>query len=284
MLVTCPRCFATYNVPEARLGNAVRKVRCSDCRFEWSETPPPQEAIAGLAPEPMPDFSSFAPPVAGSASDYVPPPVETAPAKTVRRDPRKTQAPARDYTNAALWTVFLLVTGLSLLVLLREPLGKATPWLTDFYETIGLPVEGPNEWFAFKGIVLEKTEADGQTVLIVRGQVHNQSRHARNVPPLRLFWREKGGNIGPSSILQARPEYLAPGEAARFSGDLIGVDASAGGEVKVTFVGKDEDTATAVPAKPAAAGDKPVAPHHSEPPATPAQEDRHAPEQTPHGH
>lgn len=282
MIVTCPRCFATYNVPDTLLAAAPRKVRCSDCRFEWQESPPPQEAIAALAPEPLPQsIDEFAP-----HSQPQPPPMELLPEpvppapKPVRRDPRKTQAPAKDYTNAALWSLFLIVTFICAVVLLRDVIGKSAPVITDFYERIGLPVEGPEDWFAFKGIVLEKTEADGQTVLIVRGQVHNQSRRMRTVPGLRLFWREKGGNIGPVSILQARPEQLAPGENARFSGDLVGVDASAGGEVKVTFVSAKDAPPTALASKPATTEKSaPVTSEHTAP-----HEEPHAPAEATSGH
>ena len=275
MIITCPRCFATYNVPDTFAQVGGRKVRCSDCKFTWTETPPPQDAIAALAPEPEPAADTQA----SSFADMVtsPPPVaeEPKPRPVVRRGSNRPPAPKRDMGMMVAWGLFGITALACALVLLRGPLGKSAHFMTDLYEDIGLPVETPDDWFRFENISLEKSVADGQTVLLVRGQVVNQSRRLREVPQLKLFWLDKSGQEGPMTLLQARPAEIEPDESARFNGELVGVDASAGGEVKVTFIGPDaHETGDTPPAEGAGHEDTShaAAPHEAPAHETPAHE------------
>lgn len=286
MILTCPRCFATYNVPDAVLTGQGRKVRCSSCHFEWTEQPPPHAAIAGLAPEPV--FTPEPAPHVAPVAEPAPPPRRSAPL------PKK--AAGAGFSLKKLGSgVALLVLGVAVLgagvVLLRERLGHMSPVMADFYEDIGLPVEGPAEWFRFEGVKLEKSEADGQLVFAVHGQVINQSRRTRTLPPLRLYWLSSRQESGPETIIKADVLQLAPGQSAGFGGQLVGVDASLGGEIKVNFKQQDEAAAAhdAVPAHEAAAAHdaappahepahtavaKPTSPHE---PAAPAHEPAAAP-------
>lgn len=47
MRIVCPSCEATYNVPDATLGSAVRQVRCARCSTVWQvdQTPGPADPI-----------------------------------------------------------------------------------------------------------------------------------------------------------------------------------------------------------------------------------------------
>lgn len=219
----------------------------------------PQEAVAAFAP----------PPESASATipDFVVPDLPTTPAEPKAKPVRRGRMPAeksKGLSTAAAWSFFALATLACALVLLREPLGHKALWLTDLYEAIGLPVEGPNDWFKFDGVALERNEVDGQINLLVRGKVINTSRKAREVPQLKLYWRQKSGELGPETVLQARPAKIAVGDAARFSGELRGVEAALGGEVKVTFVDAKGKAAPAASAEHAAAP-------HAAPAAAPAE-------------
>jgi len=105
--------------------------------------------------------------------------------------------------------------------------------------------------------------------------VVNQSRRLREVPQLKLFWLDKSGQEGPMTLLQARPAEIEPDESARFNGELVGVDASAGGEVKVTFIGPDaHETGDTPPAEGAGHEDTShaAAPHEAPAHEAPAHE------------
>lgn len=252
MIITCPRCFATYNVPDAALARGNLAVRCSSCKFEWHEAPPPASAIAAMAPDPA---------LAGRAGTFMPSTIEDIPLAGRSHSPEPQQpegpapaaAPVRHKPAAIpakavvpkapsqlgrnlLWGLAILVTLACLLALLREPLGRSSAAMADFYEKIGLPVEGPEDWFRFEGVRLEKSEQGSQLVFSVHGRIINQSRHERELPLLKLFWRSSRGSIGPMVVLKADTQSLAAGAATAFNGELKGVDASNGGEVKVTFL------------------------------------------------
>jgi predicted Zn finger-like uncharacterized protein len=59
MRITCPSCHATYEVPNALLGDGARKVRCARCAFEWVPQPaagPPTSPSEPPAPRARPDL------------------------------------------------------------------------------------------------------------------------------------------------------------------------------------------------------------------------------------
>lgn len=302
MIVTCPRCFATYNVPDAALAAGPRQMRCSDCKFEWTETPLPQEAIAALAPDPVPEpapVDSFAaeldalqgmkselasePGVESVAASFAPShaqvevPVEEAPAPVRRSSPPPKKAERKLGSNAVAVAVLLVAIAVSALVLVRQPLGKASPMFADLYEMVGLPVEGPADWFSFEGVKLEKSEAEGKLIFTLHGNLKNQSRHPRPVPALYVYWRSKDGQIGPLKKIVPGFEALKPNQQMVFSETLVGVDASVGGEVKITFTSPEAATA-----KPEAAAAHEPAPAHKE--TAPAHEEApsHAPDPAAH--
>lgn len=267
MIVTCPRCFATYNVPEAALAVPGRFVRCSSCRFEWSETPLPAQAIAGLAPQAADGSLSSAmedlPPIVNPHETMrSPTPTGAAPAEdpylrrrslpaaTSPAAPVKRTNPLKAMGTGMAWVVFIVATLASLLVLLREPLGKRSTFLADFYEDVGLPIEGPDDWFRFEGVGLEKSESGTQLVLTVHGRIVNQSRRARDLPLLNVFWRSASGVIGPVATVKPTMDRLDINSASTFSGVLQGVNASGGGEVKVTFTAPQTGGTHTPPATP----------------------------------
>ena len=75
MRITCPSCQATYEVPDAMLGAAARKVRCARCAFEWQPEP------AAAAPP--------TPPAAPAPAE----PAEPDPPLRLRSEPRSERPP-----------------------------------------------------------------------------------------------------------------------------------------------------------------------------------------------
>lgn len=286
MIITCPRCFTTYDVPDAAI-SAGKMVRCSGCRFEWQESPVPTEALAGLAPEPeiQPAPAPAAAPEPAPSAPPPPPvadPVPAAPAKplfTVTAAPAAPAGPgvAKRLGTGAAWLVFALATLGCILVLFREPLGHRSLALTDMYESIGLPIEGPNQWFRFENVQLEKSEADNRTVFNVHGVIVNQSRRERPLPPLKLFWRSQAGTVGPMVVITAENQSLIVGAKTAFFGELRNVDASTGGEVKITFL-TDREAATL---KPGEVADPMFRPAHPPAPAAMPAASHEAPHSAP---
>ncbi|MEM8790275.1 MAG: zinc-ribbon domain-containing protein [Pseudomonadota bacterium] len=81
--ITCPKCDASYNVPDSALGTKGRKVSCAKCGFEWRAMPPQAEEAAPseAAPEPV-------------EPQVAEPPVASEEAPAVSEGPAAPEAPA----------------------------------------------------------------------------------------------------------------------------------------------------------------------------------------------
>lgn len=235
MIITCPRCLAAYTVPDSALGTQGRKVRCSSCHFEWQEASPPQNAIANLAPQRAP----------------APPPPAAAPPST-RTEARKPKPPApvkakseTSSSPAAVIAFVILAALLAGLVMMRNSISSAVPAMEAVYESVGLPVGSPAEWFVISGKGVESAEDGNRFTLTVHGDVENVSKRPRDLPPVRISWISKDGQVGAVTTVRASPEHLEPGEKATFTGTLRRVDTSLGGEVRmVPWLGSEDMVVT----------------------------------------
>lgn len=233
MIITCPRCLAAYTVPDSALGTQGRKVRCSSCHFEWQEASPPQNAIANLAPQRAP-----APPAAAT------PPAKVEPKKPKPPTPVKAKSEASS-SPAAVIAFVILAALLAGLVMMRNSISSAFPALETAYESIGLPVGSPAEWFVISGKGIESAEDGNRFTLTVHGDVNNVSKRPRDLPPVRISWISKDGQVGATTTVRASPEHLEPGEKATFTGTLRRVDTSLGGEVRmVPWLGSEDMVVT----------------------------------------
>lgn len=273
MIITCPRCLATYNVPATALGAEGRNVRCTSCSFEWHEAPMPQVAIANLAPK------ATAP--APATPHHTPAPAVPRTAEATVKKPKASSVAAvkpKSTTPKATAVISLAVVATVLAggLLLRNTISTMIPAMEGVYESIGLPVGSPAEWFRIDGKGVESAEDGDRFTLTVHGEINNISKRPRTLTPIRITWVGKDGQVGASTTVAPATERLAPGEKAGFVGILNRVDTSLGGEIRmVPWLG-----ASNVVVKPS----DQVEPNHliAAPPhaATPAQNHGAAPAQT----
>ena len=259
MIITCPRCLAAYTVPDSALGARGRKVRCSSCHFEWQEASPPQNAIANLAPQRTPAPSAGTAPPAKTESKKPKPPTPVKPKSETSSSP------------AAVIAFVILAALLAGLVMMRNSISNAVPAMEAIYESVGLPVGSPAEWFVISGKGVESAEDGNRFTLTVHGEIDNVSKRSRDLPPVRISWISKDGQVGASTTVRASPEHLEPGEKATFSGTLRRVDTSLGGEVRmVPWLGSEDMVVTPEmeAAKPAHAAAPHSAPAPSHEPTT----------------
>lgn len=252
MIITCPRCLAAYTVPDSALGAQGRKVRCSSCHFEWQEASPPQNAIANLAPQRAPAPSAGTAPPAKTESKKPKPPAPVKPKSEASSSP------------AAVIAFVILAALLAGLVMMRNSISNAIPAMEAIYESVGLPVGSPAEWFVISGKGVESAEDGNRFTLTVHGDVENVSKRPRDLPPVRISWISKDGQVGAVTTVRASPEHLEPGGKATFTGTLRRVDTSLGGEVRmVPWLGSEDMVVT-----PEMEADKPA--HAAAPHSAPA--------------
>lgn len=281
MIITCPRCLATYNVPATALGAEGRNVRCTSCSFEWHEAPMPQDAIANLAPK---TTATTAP--APATPHPMPEPTAPRAAETSAKKPKISSAAAAKPKSTApkataVISLAVVATLLAGGLLLRNTISTMIPAMEGVYESIGLPVGSPAEWFRIDGKGVESAEDGDRFTLTVHGEINNISKRPRTLTPIRITWVGKDGQVGASTTVAPATERLAPGEKAGFVGILNRVDTSLGGEIRmVPWLGASD--VVVKPADQTEPNHLIAAPPHAATPhaATPAQNHGAAPAQT----
>lgn len=155
-------------------------------------------------------------------------PVPTGSADPVRAGERPPVEARTKRRHTAGW----LSLGLFLLVVLfggwigREQIVAAWPDAARVYSFLGIPPVEPAPIFALRDM-RASWSADGRAVL-VEGRVVNQSEGQQELPAIRLVLRDAAGEPLQEVVMRAAQEQapgglLAPGGAARISGEVEGV-------------------------------------------------------------
>jgi predicted Zn finger-like uncharacterized protein len=191
MILTCSKCATRYHVDPAGLGPEGRVVRCAGCGHRWTAKPPAD------APKPL---------------DPMPP----AAAAT-----RKTAAPRRSSPRIVAW----LVAGLVVLVAASAVIGRNEvvarfPAAAKIYETLWLPVAAQGG-LEFEQVTSKQLMEGGVTVLVVEGEIVNQSEVARSVPPIRVMLLDDGGRQLQGETFSSKDASLGAGAKTTFTGRLV---------------------------------------------------------------
>ena len=251
MILVCPSCSTRYLLSSSAIGADGRDVRCAKCAHQWFQAgdqdmpppaplseedfeladsveldpaldPPPEPAPEPLAEEPIPESVKPLPEgsnVPAYAADVI------APQSNL-------QAQMSGY-GAAL---FIFLTLLSAMFVMKEKIVLAWPPLAMVYELAGMPIEIKGE-----GLVMETLSADlmkdekDQDVLVLSGRVINLTDHSIKVPPMMAVLRSTNGEDGERWLIEAPVDQVEPGASFAFKSDYAGVPKGIG-SVNLTFV------------------------------------------------
>ena len=138
MRVSCPNCAAAYEIPDAVLALAARRLRCARCDHEWTPELPSRLPRADSA-EPPPSFIAASPAVTSAPAATPAPLVATPPltadrAPVVRTDRRATRLTVIAWALSLLVLVGLAVSG----YLFRDQVKSAWPPSRLVYAALGL--------------------------------------------------------------------------------------------------------------------------------------------------
>ena len=236
MILTCPACSTRYTVDAAKFPAAGRTVRCAKCAHSWHEPGPAPE------PEPAPEMTRDAVPVAPMPSAAVPAPEPDeifAPAAGTRAYAPPSQVPEEKPRGQALQTI-AVVAGWSFLIVVvlligysavryRQDIASVWPQSAGVYSGIGLPVTASG--IDFRDVAYRREAEDGQTVLVVTGQIVNTAKRELPVPQtVRVglndadnreiyHWTFKpdAATLQPGAMLPFRTRLSSPPPGARFA-------------------------------------------------------------------
>jgi len=237
MILTCPACNTRYTVDAAKFPSAGRTVRCAKCGHSWHAPGPEPEA----APEPVPvaeadaPLPTFASPAVPAGADEI-----FAPASATRAYAPPAQSPPADKPRGqALQTAAVVAgwLGLVAVVLLigysavryRQDIASVWPQSAGVYSGIGLPVTASG--IDFRDVAYRREAEDGQTVLVVTGQIVNTGKRELPVPQTvrvglndadnrELYhWTFKpdATTLQPGASLPFRTRLSSPPPGARFA-------------------------------------------------------------------
>ncbi|HAU29247.1 MAG TPA: hypothetical protein DCW68_03945 [Rhodospirillaceae bacterium] len=211
MILTCPACGAKFNLDDALMPAAGRKVRCGKCAHVWLAMPvSPVEAV--------PEAVVVERPIPGTLRPEPAP--ETTERKVVKARLQEDRQPV--HFGQALMTLLTFIAAIvAILYFLREQVIMVFPPAETLYERVGVPV-GP----VWKGLSIINVSANavpdarGASVTI-SGEVVNHS--GRSVQRPRLLGTLSGGEAPVAFSIPMQPGMIAPGAHEVFSRTLAGV-------------------------------------------------------------
>lgn len=211
MLLTCPKCAATYDVPDNAIGPNGRKIRCRACETSWQE--PPRSAVT--PPPPL-----------------QPPPTIPEPIKAER-------VPEDDVPAHQRWRGPWLLLAL---VVLAVALGVAAAVLAFGSQQVasrlglagnrvplGIAITRQPDWRQIGG---------GGQLFAVSGRIWNPTGQEQVVPDIRAELKDRQGHSLYSWTITRPVPRLAPGQSALFDGAAVDVP-PASANISVSFAGTD---------------------------------------------
>ena len=201
MILTCPSCTTRYMVDPANLGAEGRYVRCGKCSHTWRQAPPP-DAPPQIDPIPI------------SIEPRPIPPGSNLPA--FRPKPKE---PSHAWGWAILVLVVAAIVGGGILA--RTQIVSAWPPAARIYALFeSKPKEAPSG-LSVVNVASRRSVENGVQVLVVEGEVANNSREALAVPPLMGVLRNAEQRDLQHWTFNASEPKLLPGEVAKFSTTLL---------------------------------------------------------------
>jgi predicted Zn finger-like uncharacterized protein len=195
MILTCSQCATRYHVDPESLGSEGRVVRCAGCGHRWTAMPPAD------APKAL-EIKAPSPTAAG-------------------RSAAKATAARRSSFRIVAWLACALV----ILVVASAAIGRNEiaayfPASASIYRSLGLPVT-VRLGLEFEEVTSERLVEGGLSVLVVEGEIVNQSEQTRSVPPIRVTLLDGGGRQLQHEILNSKDLSLDAGGKTTFSGRLV---------------------------------------------------------------
>ena len=202
MIATCPACSTRYLVDPRALGPTGRTVRCANCAHTWHQDPAEDQPQRVDLPPPEP------PPVA----PVIPP-----------REGARVQLPAvsapRRRVPALGWAAYVIVlAGLVAggLWWTREQVVSRFPVAARYYQMLGIPVETAQGSFDFHNVTPTRDTENGLPTLVIKGDVVNVSKVARQVPKLKVTLLDGNNHELQSWEFTVSDDRLLPGASAPF--------------------------------------------------------------------
>jgi predicted Zn finger-like uncharacterized protein len=192
MILTCSKCATRYHVDPASLGSEGRVVRCAGCGHRWLAKPPAD------APKVL--------------ELKTPSPAAWRAAAAARR---------RSSPPIVAWLIgALLILVVASAAIGRNEIVARFPESATIYRALRLPL-AVRPGLEFGEVTSDRVVEGGVAVLVFEGEIVNQSKEPRHVPPIRVILLDDGGRQLQREIFSSKDASLDAGAKTTFSGRLI---------------------------------------------------------------
>jgi len=192
MILTCSKCATRYHVDPAGLGAEGRTVRCAGCGHRWTAKPPADAPkVLELKTPSTAAWRAAAAAKRGKTRRLVP------------------------------WLIAVLVV----LVLAGALIGRneivaSFPESAVIYRALRLPL-AVQPGLEFGEVNPYRVVEGGVAVLVFEGEIVNQSKELRHVPPIRVILLDEGGRQLQGETFSSKDAAVDAGGKTTFSGRLV---------------------------------------------------------------
>jgi predicted Zn finger-like uncharacterized protein len=192
VILTCSKCATRYHVDPTSLGAEGRVVRCAGCGHRWTAKPPADAPKVLELKTP----STAAWRAAAAA--------------------KRSSSPRRIAWLVAALVVLVLASG----VIGRDKIVASFPESAPIYRALGLPL-AVQPGLEFGQVNSDRVVEGGVAVLVFEGEIVNQSKELRHVPPIRVILLDEGGRQLQRETFSSKDASLDAGGKTTFSGRLV---------------------------------------------------------------
>jgi predicted Zn finger-like uncharacterized protein len=231
MILTCPNCSARFMIDGGALGPTGRTVRCGACGHSWLQLPeqggPETEPEQAAAPEAALAMAQAGAAAAAAAAEAAAKEEDRGKRRSRRRvmepeaEPEDGARRKRGFARVLVWFAFVFVLTAIVLggIQYRQEIVRIWPPAFRLYQALGLdvePVSGQLLRVPQDSIKFRRETEGGTPILVVSGEILNESKKAQRVTPMRIDLLDKENRVLRTERIKLDDQVLDPGKKLPF--------------------------------------------------------------------
>ena len=207
MRITCPECFAQFDVPDGAIKETGRKLRCGQCKHQWHQLPIPSEPTE-IMKTPTEELE---PKISETYNEFETPPI---PEKSDIKASANIKTKSLPIGKIILVT--LIITSIFGFIYGRSVIVAHAPASSILYDKIGLHVPVPGEFLVIKNVGVWRENRGGMEVLAVKGELFNPNETIQEVPIIKGSEVDATGRVLATESFVPEAVTLLPNETIKF--------------------------------------------------------------------
>jgi len=225
MIITCPSCATTHNLPGDDFASDGTIIKCASCNHSWLEARALEVVdsadVADLIQKDMATNHNHHDHIANLPAIATDPNTDYEAARIAKAvklaDEKRLEQVAKRRAKFRGWATLAACISAPFVfaAAFPETVVRALPGSIALYDQVGIEVNIPG--FTIANVTHQYLMAGGTRVLAIRGQIINKSGTDKTVPPLRFALRDKSGSEVYNWILDGLSRRaLKAGQATSF--------------------------------------------------------------------